>query len=127
MILIGHDIVPFQPLFLVSTKEDIANTPSNANILFIFNKALLGYCVEQKIPFSLHVEDIKELVIGNALGASYLLVSKKFAKQAQKIAEEYFFDSKILLLGKKEDDIEFAAFQGIDGIIFKKGIRHEDI
>jgi len=56
--------------------------------------------------------------LASAPNASFLLIDKDFAKTAQQIVEEYMFDAKIPLISDNEDDIEFCALNGIDGIYF---------
>ena len=42
------------------------------------------------------------------------------AKEIQKLAENYLFDSKVLLCISLDYEIEHAAKAGIDGVIFWK-------
>lgn len=122
MLLIGHELIPSDPFYRVDTVEQIAKTPSNATLLFHFDPVLIAYCVAQKVSFALHVKQIKELVLANALGASYFVVDKTLALHAQKIADDYLFDGKVLLLSNDDNDIEFAASHTIDGILFETAI-----
>ncbi|AHJ11801.1 hypothetical protein [Sulfurospirillum multivorans] len=122
MILIGHELISSEPFYKVASVEEIAKTPSNAVVLFEFEPALSAYCVEQKVTFALHVRHIKELIFANALGASYFVVDKSLALHAQKIADDYLFDGKVLLLSSDENEIEFTASHAIDGILFETGI-----
>lgn len=122
MLLIGHELIPSKPFYRIDTVEHIAQTPSNSTVLFHFDPALIAYCAAQKVSFALHVKQIKELVLANALGASYFVVDKTLALHAQKIADDYLFDGKILLLSNDENDIEFAASHTIDGILFETAI-----
>ena len=123
MLLIGHDAIAFKPFYAIHTFEEVQTTPSYSIVLFDFNTVLAKKCADEKILFALHVKQIKELILANALGASYFIVTKSLALQAQKIADDYLFDGKILLLSNDENDIEFAALHGIDGILFEKGIH----
>lgn len=123
MILIGHALVAHKPFYAIEKIEDIAQTPSNASLLFHFDANLCTYCHKNQLSFALHVKNIHELVLGNALGASYFIVDKSLAINAQKVADDYLFDSKILLLASDENEIEFVAFNAIDGIIFEEGIQ----
>ena len=123
MILIGHKLISSEPFCHVASIEEIAKTPPHAVILFDFEPALAAYCAEQKLVFALHVRHIKELILANALGASYFIVDKSLALHAQKIADDYLFDGKVLLLSNDENEIEFAASHAIDGILFESGIN----
>lgn len=123
MLLIGHELIPSEPFYRISNQEEIAKTPSQAVVLFDFDTSLAQYCQAQKIPFALHVKHTKELILANALGASYFVVDKSIAAHAQKIAEDYLFDGKVLLLSNDENEIEFAASHAIDGILFETAIK----
>lgn len=122
MILIGHPLIPHQPFYRVDTKEDIAQTPSNATLFFEFDPEMASYCTANALKFALHVKNVKELILGNALGACYFIVDKSLVLQAQKIADEYLFDAKVLLYTEDENDIEFSALHSIDGVLFQEGI-----
>ena len=118
MILIGHELIPFHPFYRVLSAEEIQQTPSNAVVSFDFYPELMAYAQTNALPFALHIKNIKELMLGHAFHALYFIVDKSLVLQVQKIANEYLFDGKILLLSHDENDIEFAASHGIDGIIF---------
>ena len=60
--------------------------------------------------------------MANALGATYFIVDKSLALHAQKIADDYLFDGKVLLLSNDDNEIEFAASHAIDGILFEAGM-----
>ncbi|ARU47655.1 hypothetical protein [Sulfurospirillum diekertiae] len=122
MLLIGHELIPSTPFYRVDSVDQIAKTPSNATILFNFDPTLIAYCSTQKLSFALHVKQIKELVLANALGASYFVVDKTLALHAQKVADDYLFEGKVLLLSNDDNDIEFAASHTIDGILFESAI-----
>lgn len=122
MILIGHALVAYEPFYAIQTSEQIVQTPSNAPLVFHFDAELCDYCKQNQLIFALHVTNIQELVLGNALGASYFFVDKSLAVNAQKIADDYLFDGKVLLLASDENEIEFVALNAIDGIVFKKSI-----
>jgi len=123
MIIIGHPLISFNPLFKVTKIEDIKQTKPNSTILLDFlDKKLILYIKEQNIDFALHVKSIKNACLANALGAKFIIVDSSLSKKVQVIATEYLFDSKILLYIEKEKDIEKAAKNFIDGVIFNKGM-----
>ena len=123
MIILGHKLIPFNPLHRVTKIEEIKKTPSNSTILFAFiDEEVLRYCKKQNISFALHVKSIKEACIANALKAKFIIVNHKLSKEVQSIATEYLFDTKILLQIEGETEIEIAAKSSIDGVIFKNAI-----
>lgn len=122
MMLIGHPDVKSQFLYRVEAIEHIASTPSQSVILFDYHVSLCQYCKENGIAMAIHVRHVKELILAHSLGASFLVVDKALAIHAQKIADDYLFDSNVLLLAHDEEEIEFAALNGIDGILFERGI-----
>jgi len=126
MQIFGHNFIENSKFTFISNINEIKKTPANSIILMDFNKEIITYCKEQNLTFGVHVETIKELVLASASQASYLLVDKNFAKEAQNIANEYMYDAKVLLISKNEDEIEFCAKNGIDGIIFLEDSSSKD-
>lgn len=124
MLIIGHPLIPFKPLYKVTKIEDIKKTKPNCTILIDFDdKELVQYSKAQDISLALHVKSIKDACLANALGAKFVVVDDDLlAKQVQDLATEYLFDTKILLQIADENTIEKAAKNFIDGVVFKKGI-----
>lgn len=123
MILIGHPDVQSKLFYAIKVKEEISLTPAHSPLFLPFDISLCAYCFENKLIFGVHVKSIKELILAHALGASFLMVDTSLALNAQKIANEYLFDAKILLLSENDDTIEFCALHGIDGILFSDSIQ----
>ena len=123
MILLGHPLIESKPFYRINLITSISKTPAQATVFFEFNPNFAQYCTTQNISFAMHVKHIKELVLAHALGASYFVVDKALAAHAQKIANDYLYDGKIILLSNDDADIEFAASHGIDGILFEAGIQ----
>lgn len=123
MLIIGHPLIPFKPLYKVTKIEDIKKTKPNCTILIAFDdKELVQYSITQGISLALHVKSIKDACLANALGAKFVVVDDLLAKQVQNLATEYLFDTKILLQIEDENAIEKAAENFIDGVVFTKGI-----
>ena len=118
MEIFGHNFIENRQFYFISKIEDIKKTASNSVIFSDFDKEIITYCKNQDILFGIKVKNITELILASASNATFLLVDKNFSEIAQKIANEYMFDAKVLLLSKNEDDIEFCAINGIDGILF---------
>lgn len=97
--------------------EDIKNTPSNSIVCFDYDLKLMKYCQKNSISFAVKISSIKEAVFANNFGAKYLIVTKTKAKEIQDIANEYLFDSKVLVKIVFDWEIEIFAKLGIDGVI----------
>lgn len=123
MLIIGYPSIPYTSFYQIKSIAQIAQTPSNGLLLFDFDIKLCTYANTQNLSFALHVKNIKELVLANALGAKYFIVDKSLAINAQKVADDYLFDGKIMLSSTDESDIEFVALNAIDGIIFEESIK----
>ncbi len=120
MIIIGHNAIECEAFRLVKSIDDIKKSKANEVVYFTHNIALAKHCKANEIRFSVVIKCIYELMIYEKLGAKYLIVkSLKFAQICQKIADEYFFDSKILVIIKGDKEIENVAQIGIDGVIYK--------
>lgn len=125
MILFGHRFIESESFYHIDSISSIKKTPSNSLIYLDFNEEnldIIGHLVDNDIKFALHVESIKEVVYAENLGASYIILEQSLAKDAQKIANEYLFDAKILAHIESEDDIEDLAYKGVDGAIFLKAV-----
>ncbi len=119
MILIGDKLVPFEEIFNISNIEDIKTTKANSTIAFGYNEELIKYSFENDLNSAIIVNSIKESIYANALNAKYIIASKNLAKDIQKIAENYMFDSKVLAVIESNEEIEEIASYEIDGVIYK--------
>ncbi len=130
MIIIGHRWIDSKPFYSVESIKDIKKTPSNSTVLILFSEEnidLCKYCSSNNIIFGLGVRKKREIVFAAALGASYLASdSKKLIKKAQKLADRYLFDMKILFLVENEKKLMWATKHGIDGLLFERGVINGD-
>lgn len=125
MILFGHRFIASESFYHIDSVSSIKKTPSNSLIYLDFNEEnldIIDHLISNDIKFALHVTSIKEVVYAENLGASYIVLEQNLAKDAQKIANEYLFDAKILAHADDENEIEDLAYQGVDGAIFLKAI-----
>ena len=125
MLLFGHKFIPSQNFYHVFTIDAIIKTPPNAIIYLEFfpdNLDIITYLQNNHINFALRVKDITSIIYASALGASFIIVPKQLAHDAQNIAQNYLFDAKIIVHIEDENEIEPLAIQGIDGVIFSNAI-----
>ncbi len=125
MLLFGHRFIESVKFYHIFDIEDIANTPPSSTLYVEFNEDnldIIKHLQQNGISFVLNIKNITELVYASALGANYIAVSKKLAKTAQNIAENYLFDAKILVHIEEEDEIEELALLGVDGALFAQAI-----
>ena len=118
MILIGDGNIPYEDIKKVSSIKNILSTKPNSTVLFDFDIELLKYTVQNDINSAVVVSNIKEVIYANSLNARYIIVNNVLAQKVQKIADNYMFDSKILVIIKDEDEIEQNAIYEIDGVIY---------
>lgn len=125
MLLIGHRFIPSSKFYHIANIEQIEHTPPSSIIYLHFateNLDIIEYLQKNSINFALDITNITELIYANALGAKFVTCNTKIAKTAQKIAEQYLFDTKVLAHISDEEEIEELALLGIDGAIFPAGI-----
>ena len=119
MIIIGDKLIPYVDFFNISSIDDIKKTKANSFISFRYNENLLTYSYENELEYTVVVSSIIEAIYANSLNARYIVCEKNIAKDIQKIADNYMFDSKILAVIEASDEIEEIAQNEIDGIIYK--------
>jgi len=125
MLIFGHRFIPSISLYHVLDIDSITNTPPSSIVHIEFseeNLDVIAHTRINQIPSSMCVKNIREIIYASNLGASYIIVRKELAKEAQKIATEYLFDAKILVLIEEEKEIEELALIGVDGVIFSNAI-----
>jgi hypothetical protein len=125
MFIFGHRFIESEKFYHVSDIEAISNTPPSSHIYVDFseeNLDIIKHLRDNEIVFALDVKNITELIYASTLGASYIVVDKNLAKDANDIANNYLFDAKILVHIKKEEQIEDMAIIGVDGVIFTNSI-----
>jgi hypothetical protein len=127
MLILGHKYIKSVPFYFIKQEEDIKKTPSNSTVMFEFsekNLDLCYYCQKNGISFALIVEKVNDILFASRLDAAYIISDKTLVCKAQKYADEYMFDAKILLYSSDDEDLEWSADLGIDGVLFEKGIDY---
>lgn len=119
MILLGDVHIPCESIVKISSIKDVLDTKSNATLLFYFDFDILKYCQKNNIASAVMVKNITEVIYSSLLGAKYIVVPHTIVAQAQKIADNYMYDSKILAIISKYSQIEQIAVAQIDGCIYE--------
>jgi len=125
MLIFGHPWVESPRFVKVFSLEDIART-QREDILLLeplsVSIDLAKHCRKNGLAFAVTIGSLKEALLANALEAAYVICQHEQAIEVQKIAEEYLFDTKILVLVEEERGIETMARFGIDGVVFPDAI-----
>jgi len=125
MLIFGHKFIPSNNFYHVQSTEAILNSPPSSIIYLDFNEDnldIIEHLRINKIPFSLNVKSILEIMYASSLEASFIMIQKHLAKTANDIANNYLFDAKILVHIEHEKEIEELALLGVDGVLFNNAI-----
>lgn len=125
MIIVGHPWIESKKFCKIFSKEDIKKSEAKDIVLLepiVDSHDLAQYCQENSIPFAVTVNSLKEAIFANALGAVYMVCEEDDALIVHPIAQEYLFDTRILVLIHDEKEIAKIARSGIDGVIFPAAI-----
>lgn len=126
MIVIGHPWIKSQCLTKVFSIEDIKNSKADDIVLLetlADSHSYAQYCQNNSIAYAVAVNTIEDAVFANALGAAYMICKEDDALMIQPIAQEYLFDTRILVPVGNEKDMSKMVKGGIDGVIFAEAIR----
>jgi hypothetical protein len=125
MIIIGHPWIKSNRFFKVFSIECIKKSQTDDIILLeplVDSHAFAVHCQENNIPFAVVANNLEDALFANALGAKYIICEEDHALMIQPIANEYLFDTRILVLIHSEKEISKIARGGVDGVIFADAI-----
>lgn len=125
MLIYGHRFIPSNSFYHVLDIDSISNTPPSSIIHIEFNEEnldIISHANINQITTSICAKNITEIIYASSLGASFIVVHNELAEDARRLANEYLFDAKILVLIENEDEIEKFALLGVDGVIFSNAI-----
>lgn len=120
MILIGDGLIPYESIVKINQINDIKSTKPNSTLIFDYDIDLIKYCHDNSLKFAVVIQNIKELIYASKFDTKYIISNKELSKAAQKIAENYMFDAKILVIINSEDEIQWVAQSEIDGAVYTK-------
>ena len=125
MIIIGHPWIKGSRFCKVFSIEDIKKSSADEIVLLeplVDSHPYAAYCQEHNIQFAVVTNTLDEALFANALGAKYIICEEDDALMIQPIAQEYLFDTRLLVLIHSEKEISKIARGGIDGVIFAEAI-----
>lgn len=128
MTIIGHKLIDYPKFFRALKVADVHNSSPKDIVLACGEgrEGLWKFLCDNRVTYATEALSIRDAVILNALKATYIVVSnRELAESIQQVANEYLFDSKILLAIEHEEQIEECAKLGIDGVIYKGVIDGE--
>ena len=126
MIVIGHPWIESPKFCKVFSEEDIKKSDPKSIVVLeplVDAHRLAAYCQKNGIAYAVPVNKLKEAVFANALGATYIICEEDDALMIQPIAQEYLFDTRVLVLIHDEKSIAKLARSFIDGVIFAEAIN----
>ena len=125
MILIGHPWIESPEFCRAYSKEDIKKSRPDQIVLLeplVDSHVLAQHCRDNEIAYAVVVNSLDDAIYTNALGAVYMICDEDTALVIQPIAENYLFDTRVLVLIHSEKEISKIARGGIDGVIFAGAI-----
>lgn len=121
MLILNHALICPLEIIRVDSTESLQNTLPSDFLVVSNNLELAKFCHENSIEYAGVVENLTQALLLVNLGVKYLICEDlERAREMQNLAENYLFDSKILLCITEESEIPKAAKAGIDGVIFWK-------
>ena len=123
MKLIGHELVPYEPLFWRENAQQIEAGKQN---LFKFDAAAIKRAQELGAQFCVEAENLNEIIVANAAGAKFIVVPRELAGKAAKLAQDYLFDAQICAFVESENELAALSETGADAAIFKTAVIGKD-
>lgn len=123
MKLIGHELVPYEPLFWRENAQQIEAGKQN---LFKFDAATIKRAQELGAQFCVEAENLNEIIVANAAGAKFIVVPRELAGKAAKLAQDYLFDTQICVIIESQNELAALSETGADAAVFKTAIIGKD-
>lgn len=123
MKLIGHELVPYEPLFWRENAQQIEAGKQN---LFKFDEAAIKRAQELGAQFCVETENLDEIIVANAAGAKFIIMPRELAIKAAKLAQDYLFDAQICVVIGGENELAALSEIGADAAIFKNAVIGKD-
>ncbi|CAA6803490.1 MAG: Unknown protein [uncultured Campylobacterales bacterium] len=122
MIIIGHKFSEIKNIYTIDSISDVKNTPNNSIVHLKYDENMIEYLQQNNINFAISATNKQEAILSNLAGAKFIIINiLPLAKEIQTIANEYLFDSRILL--KISHIKEINTLYPIDGAILSSSIK----
>jgi hypothetical protein len=125
MIIIGHPWIKSNRFYKIFSTKGIEKSQADDIVLLgplVDSHELAMHCQENNVPYAVVANSLDDALFANALGAKYIICEEDDALMIQPIANEYLFDTNILVLIHSEKEISKIARGGIDGVLFADAI-----
>ncbi len=125
MLIYGHRFIASESFYHILSIEAISNTPPSSTVFLPFdenNLDIINHLITNHIDFALEIQTISQAIYASSFGAKFIIIPKELASTIQNIANNYLFDSKILIILENENEIEEMAILGVDGVVFSNAI-----
>jgi len=125
MLIFGNPYIDSPKFIKINTISQIDSTNPKDILLIEFKEpfSLAKYCFENSLEYAIEANSIKDALLSINLGCSFIIANLELAKTLQKIANEYLWDSKILVKIKDDSALEKVALNYIDGVIYQNHIE----
>ena len=125
MLIMGHSWIKSPKFRKVFSIEDIKRSQPGEIVLLeplADSHTLAQYCQENSIAYAVVTNTLDDALFINALGAKFIICEEDLALTIQPVAQEYLFDTRVLVHIENEKEIAKIAKSGIDGVIFTEAI-----
>jgi hypothetical protein len=129
MLIIGDPWIEYSSLYNVKSIDDIKRTPPNSIVLLdniSDSIEVLRYTQKEGVLTALRIDNIQSAIYAHLLGVKYIIPPASIAKEIQDIAQNYLFDSQIIVEISDSSEIELYAKMGIDGVILPSAIKTKE-
>lgn len=124
MLIFGHELLQTYDFYKLKAPFKFKKDRINC---YVYDENFIKQAQQKEIKFAIFAKNENEVLLSNALGASFILFEDEvLIKAASKMAEFYLFDSKILWLVKDFEDLTKAYELGADGVILRRFIQGLD-
>ena len=125
MIIIGHPWIKSHRFFKIYSVEGISKSQADDVVLLeplADSYEIAQHCQANSVPYAVVVSTIEDALYANALGAAYIICEEDDALVIQPLANEYLFDTRVLVHIHSTKEIAKIARGHIDGVVFTEAI-----